>query len=223
MTVVSRLAQMPALMMVAVGLLGAADLSRYREYRLGMSLPAVTQQTKVNSTAISTLHQRPELIQELQWHPQPSHDAPTSLDSVDTMLFSFYNGALFRIVVTYDESRTAGLTPGDMADRISADLGTPTRPTEEILLPSLVNRHVKVLARWQDAEHSWNLVETTYPPQGLGLVILAKRVDLLARAATDRAVRLDAQEAPQRERAAREQEAEKQERARQANKPGFRP
>ena len=49
-------------------------------------------------------------------------------DPVKDVLFSFYNGELFRMVVNYDPGKTQGLTNDDMVGAISATYGTPSRP-----------------------------------------------------------------------------------------------
>ena len=107
----------------------ASDLSRYREFRLGMSLTAVTQQAAITAEA-RAIHRRPELIQELMWLPAPSRvpGADAQGDSATKVLFSFYNDQLFRIVVTYDRGRTEGLTPEDVVEAISATYGLPLLP-----------------------------------------------------------------------------------------------
>ena len=40
------------------------------------------------------------------------------------VVFSFYDGELFRIVVNYDRYETEGLTADDLVDAISATYGT---------------------------------------------------------------------------------------------------
>jgi len=47
-------------------------------------------------------------------------------DTVEQILFSFYNGELYKISVTYDRSSTEGLTEEDMVKSISAKYGPPT-------------------------------------------------------------------------------------------------
>ena len=50
----------------------AADLSRYREFRFGMDLFAVAKQAEMQPSQARAIHQRPAVIQELQWRPQRS-------------------------------------------------------------------------------------------------------------------------------------------------------
>jgi hypothetical protein len=51
----------------SASLLYAQDLSTYREFQLGTSLPAVAKQVRMKPAEAKTTHQRPALIQELEW------------------------------------------------------------------------------------------------------------------------------------------------------------
>jgi len=42
------------------------------------------------------------------------------VDSVSQILFSLYNGTLYRILVIYDQRATDGLTAGDMRGKADA-------------------------------------------------------------------------------------------------------
>ena len=206
--------------------LRAADLSSYRGFRLGMDLNAVEKQVEMKTSEAKLIHQRPAVMQDLEWRPRSFPSPSGELDPVKDVLLSFYNGQLFRIVASYDRYRTEGMTAQDMIDAISATYGLAAKPTAEILFPSLYSEKVKVIARWEDSEYSLNLVNSPYQP-GFALVSFSKQLDTLAQAAAVEASRLDAQEAPQREAEhARRQSDEvsaKQEKARLVNKPSFRP
>jgi hypothetical protein len=52
--------------------------------------------------------QIPRLPTGLMWQPPPVLRLSPNGDSVRKVLFSFYNGQLFRMVVTYDRDRTEG-------------------------------------------------------------------------------------------------------------------
>jgi hypothetical protein len=78
----------------SVGL--AEDLSRYRQFEIGMSLSAVADQARITSQA-RVLHERPGLIQELRWRPVASLGPAPLGNSVPEIVFSFYNDQLFRI------------------------------------------------------------------------------------------------------------------------------
>lgn len=216
-----------SLAMLASPMLYAGDLSRYRGFQLGTDLPTVAGVAQMNVSSAKVIFERPALIQELTWRPQPLGPS-AQVEAVKDGVLSFYNGALYRIVITYDRYRTEGLTADDVVAALSATYGTPDRTPAEIILPSVLggDGQLKVLARWEDAEYSLNLVRFAYPPD-FTLVVLSKRLDTLARTAATEAARLDAQEAPQREielqKKLDEENRAQQERSRQANKPGFRP
>src|SRR5437773_1113458 len=108
--------------------ISAQDLSRYREFQLGMSLVAVAQQAGITAEA-RLLHQRPEVIQELMWQAPWSLLSSPPGDSVTRVLLSFYNDQLFRIVVNYDRERTEGLTVDDMVAALSVTYGRATLAT----------------------------------------------------------------------------------------------
>jgi len=207
--------------------LSAEDLSRYRSFRIGTDLPTIAAQARMDPSQAKVVHRRPALIQELEWRPQPLGPS-TQAEAVSEVLFNFYNGELYRLVVNYDRYRTEGLTAEDLIETVSATYGSATRAAAEIVLPSIYgdNETLEVLARWEDAEYSLNLVRFSHQPS-FTLVAFSKRLDALARAAVIEAVRLDAQEAPQRELELQKKQEEEnraqQEKARLANKPGFRP
>jgi hypothetical protein len=213
----------------------AQDFSRYREFRLGTSLPVVAKQARMKPAEARTTHQRPALIQELEW--QALYLAPNRpADSVRNILFSFYNNELFRLVVTYDRDHTEGLLAEDIIEAISAKYGVATKPSAELILPStylpydgekiITERSEKVIARWEDAQYSYNLFQP-YSTAPFGLVIYAKRLDALARAVIVEAVRLDKQEAPQRESERQKNKdaaaQAEQAKAKRTNKAPFRP
>jgi len=183
------------------------------------------------------IHQRPALIQELAWQPQFLTGARTQPDPVRTIHCSFYNGQLFRIVVTYDRDKIEGLTEQDFVEAISASYGLATLQATQINLSPPPARNYftsdyagstpneRVAALWEDSQYSMSLVQSVYPPS-FGLVLFSKQVNALALVATVEAMRLDTQEAPQREVDRLKNQAEvnraKTEKARLVNKPTFR-
>ena len=206
----------------------APDLSRYRGFQFGETLSAVAKEAGLDLSEAKLIHARPAVIQELEWPIWLSSGFSTQIDPVKTILFSFYNGELFRIVVSYDRDETEGLTTGDMIEAISAKYGTATEPAgTEIAFSStqVYNDSETVIARWGDSEYSFNLFRSSHQPT-FGMIAFSKRLDALARAATTEAMRLDAQEAPQREIQLQNTEDEKNrealEKARQVNKSNFR-
>lgn len=203
------------------------DLSRYREFQFGMNLPEIAKQVGLEPSEAKVIHRRPALIQELNWQPQLSLSS-SQADPVRAIFFSFYNGELFRIVVNYDRYKTEGLTTEDVVEALSAKYGTATKPAAEVIFSSsqVYNDSEVVIARWEDSQYSFNLFRSSYQPT-FGMVAFSKRLDALARAAIVEAIRLDEQEAPQREierqKKVDDENRAAQQKARLANKPNFRP
>jgi hypothetical protein len=214
---------------LSMPLIYAQDLSSYRGFQLGMNLTAVAKQVDVKPSEAKVIYQRPAVIQELEWRPQSSYSPSTQGDSVKEVLFSFYNGELYRIVVNYDQDKTEGLTDEDLIAGISAKYGTPTTPVAKIISSSpsqVYSDSEKVLARWEDSQYSYNLFRFAYG-SAPGMLVFSKRLDALAQVAILQAIHLNAQEAPQREiDRQKQQDDEKRaagQKARPANKASFRP
>jgi len=212
-----------------VPLIGAQDLSRYREFQFGMTLPKVAKQADLKQSEAKEVHRRPVVIQELQWRPQHYRSASLQADPVKDVLFSFYNGELFRMVVNYDPDKTQGLTNDDLVRAMSVTYGAATRPAVKTINFSSAQGYSeteKILARWEDAQYSVNLFRSSYQPN-FGMVVFSKRLDALARLAIVNSIRLDQQEAPQREVERQEKEDREnratEEKARLTNKGNFRP
>ena len=209
----------------------AQDLSRYRDFQFGMNLPTVAKQADLKQSDARAVHQRPAIIEELEWRPQSflrTSPRPQG-DPVKDVLFSFYNGELFRMVVNYDPDKTQGLTNDDMVGAISATYGTASRPTAKTISFSSAQGYSeteKVMARWEDSQYSFNLFRSSYEPK-FGMVVFSKRLDALARLAVVEATRRDEQEAPQREVERQKKEDQEtratEEKARLSNKEHFRP
>ena len=109
----------------------AGDLSKYRNFQLGTDLPTVAKQAGANPSQAKVIHRRPALIQELEWRPQPLGSS-SQTEPAKEVVFSFYDGELFRIVVNYDRYETEGLTADDLSklSRRPTDLpqSLPLRP-----------------------------------------------------------------------------------------------
>ncbi len=58
------------LAVLSTPLIYAQDLSRYREFQFGMNLLAVAKQSDVKPSDAKVIHQRPAMIQELEWRPR---------------------------------------------------------------------------------------------------------------------------------------------------------
>src|ERR1700744_3342056 len=83
-------------------LLHGADLvtrtppSGYRTFQLGSSVAEIAKQTGIASSDAKVISTRPERVEELNWRTSPS----STPDSVQKILFSFYNGSLFQMTIT---------------------------------------------------------------------------------------------------------------------------
>ena len=204
----------------------AEDLSRYRSFQLGTDLPTITKLTGALASQTKTIHSRPALIQEIEWRPR-SLGSPSDTEAAKEMVFTFYNGELFRIVVIYDRYETEGMTAHDLEEAVSATYGIAARPNvEAVTIPERYGNQEQVVAQWQDAQYRFELIRSSYGP-AFRLVGVLKRLEAPSQSAVTEAARLDDKEAPQREaeRTARQAETErvKLEKARSINKAKFRP
>jgi hypothetical protein len=204
----------------------AADLSKYRDFQLGSDLPSVTSRMGGTSSQPKVIHSRPALIQELDWSPRSLGPSPKA-ESVEGVIFSFYNGTLFRIAVKYDRYATEGLTAEDFVEGISAVYGPPAKlpPPVKPATESYGDRE-EVVAQWEDPQYRFELLRSSYGPT-YNLVGILKSLEAPVQAANVEAKRLDDLEAPQRDAARivaeQKTKADTLEKARVVNKPKFRP
>ena len=211
-------------LLLAAPLLRAQDLSKYRHFTLGMSLTRVLERTDQKLADVKLIHGRPALVQELTWWP-PNLPGPSfQSDTVEQMLFSFQNGELYKISVTYDRTSTEGLTAEDMVKSISAKYGPATNIVPEVDSAKIDSYDVKqkLVATWEDSQDSFNLVWSSFS-DGFGLVIYSKRANAEAELAIAEAVKLNEQEGPQREAERQKKQTEDLEVVRQKNRKIFRP
>src|SRR5216683_13370 len=213
-----------AVLLVAAPLLRAQDLSKYRHFTLGMSLTRVLERTDQKMADVKPIHGRPAVVQELNWWPPNVPGNSFQSDSVEQILFSFYNGELYKISVTYDRSSTEGLTEEDMVKSISAKYGPPTYVA--LAIDSATNDRYDVtqkpVASWEDAQYSFNLLRSSFTDH-LGIVIYSKRVNADAELHIAEAVKLEEQEGPQKEADRLKKQTDDLETARQKNRKIFRP
>jgi len=206
----------------------AQDMSRYRVYALGSGVDSVSAASGARSADAKTLHQRPAIIQELQWRAPFVSSTDTQADPVREIAFTFFNDALYRVVVDYDRDRTAGLTNKDVLDAVSATYGVPVpasakpraNPPAEAFPDSIV------IARWESVESLVTLVRGSHTPE-FQLILISKALSVQARDAIREAVKLDAIEAPLRESQQRKKDAgdasAARDKTRVVNKAAFRP
>jgi len=211
---------------------GAQGPSRYRNFELGSNLASVSTLAGVRSSEAKTIHERPAVLQDLEWRPTHWNSGSTpagSTDPVEQVLFRFYNDQLFRMVVDYGRERTEGMTTADMIDALSTIYGVPLPRTSR---PVGVASRLEVesgplLARWGDSDHAVALYQTSSYGAAFRLIVIDSRLDNLARKAEAQAQRLDDRDAPQREAALQQKERAEARaaaaKARAVNKSTFRP
>lgn len=207
-------------------LLSAAPLDAYRGFRFGMSVSQGADQAGMKATDVTSVYQRPALIQLLDFRPDLFHSSGAKQDPVSQISLTFYNGELARIAVLYDRYKVDGMTPEDMIEALSATYGTAARPAAEIAYHSFSAETAPVLARWEDPQYSYNLIRLE-DRATFALILFSKRLDALAQPAIVEGARLDALDAPakeeQRLRKVAEDARVAQEKSRLANKASFRP
>ena len=206
-------------------LIHGQDLSKYSIFSFGMSLADLSTWIDQKPAEANLIHQRPAVIQELTWWPPLASGTPRG-EPVRQILFSFYNGELYRILVTYDRYVTEGLTADSMVRTMSAKYGTATRPTAEINFPTNETGEYgtteKVIVRWEDSRYSFNLFRSSLS-NTFGLVMFSKRLDAQAEAAIAKSLKLEGREDPQKEVARVKKEADDLETPQQKNIKAFRP
>jgi hypothetical protein len=211
---------------LGVQLASAQDLSRYRGYALDSSLESVIASSGARADRVMTLHRRPATIQELEWR-RPYSSAGSADDSVREIAFSFYNDALYQLLVSYDHEKTDGLTNKDLIESLSVTYGTPVaRSPGSRVGRSLVLADTSLLAQWEDGSASVSLLKDSYSSR-FQLRMVSKPLMTLAQGAIREAARLDAIEAPRAAAALRDKEAAEEKAAlhktRTENKATFKP
>ena len=211
-------------LLFAAPLLRAQDISKYRHCTLGMRLTKVLERSEQRVADVKVAHGSPALSQELTCWPPTLPGISYQSDTVEQILFSFYNSELYKISVTYDRTSTEGLTEEDMVKSISAKYGPATYIALAIDFATNDRYDVtqKPVASWEDAQYSFNLVRSSFADR-LGLIIYSKRVNAEAELAIAEAVKLEEQEGPNREAERQKKQTDDLEVARQKNRKIFRP
>ncbi|HEY3161392.1 MAG TPA: hypothetical protein VGJ78_20640 [Vicinamibacterales bacterium] len=208
----------------------AQEEGRYRDFKLGASVAAVSALTQTRSADVTVVHERPAVMQELRWIPSSFGTAGRSHGAgLQQIVFSFYENQLYRLMIDYERSQTKGMTDRDVVDAVSAmygqpssskiaDGGTDTWNTESVA--------ARVVARWNGPGYAVAVSRWAYGG-AWRLVVESTPLAALARTADARALVLDVQEGPQREadRARREKQGkdDAEAAARSANKATFQP
>jgi hypothetical protein len=211
-------------------LLNGQSAPHYREFQLGADLASVSALAGVAVSAAKVIHERPAVMQDLEWRPPHSLLGTTAPppDPVQQIVFSFYKDQLFRLVIDYYQNRTEGMTDADMIEAISSTYGSISKASLRTRVPSsqVAQESGTSVARWGDADYSVVLYRSSYA-SGFRMIVTSPRLESLARTAEARALRLDELDAPKREIARQKKEADDtraaQEKARLANKAAFRP
>ena len=125
-----------ALILFSTSMIGAQDLSKYRNLSLGTSVASISKQVDATPNQFTVIHQSPVLIQELTWWPVATSESDRRAETVEQVKFSFCNRELYKIEATYEDTATKGLTADDMVQAISATYGTATRPTADLSAPA---------------------------------------------------------------------------------------
>ena len=208
------------MVLLSAPLIFGQDLSMYRAFSLGMTLSEISKRVGPYSHWTTLIHQRPAVIQELTLWSLSSFRAPVG--GVSQILFSFYNGELYRMVVTYDRDATEGLTDDDMVQAISARYGTATRLYPEINLPTNdVDASTEmVIARWEDSQNSVSLLASSNQTS-FRLTVFSKRLGAQAKSAIIESEKLEKREAPHVDLGRQKKETDELEVARQLNQKFF--
>ena len=211
-----------SLILLSAPMISGQDLSKYRTFSLGMTLSELSKQVGPYSHWTTLIHQRPAVIQELTLWSLSASRAP--IGGVSQILFGFYNGELYRIVVTYDRDATKGLTDDDMVQAISARYGTATRlyPEIKLLKNDVYASTETVIARWEDSQNSVGLLASSNQTS-FGLAMFSKRLDAQAKAAIIESEKLEKQEAPRVDIGRLKKDADELGVARQINQKTFHP
>jgi hypothetical protein len=209
-------------MLLSVPLLYAQDLSKYRQFSLGASLAEVSKQIDQRAGDAAVIQQSPATIQQMEWWPVPLN-VLTKSEPVQKVIFSFYNGTLYKIVAAYDNDATAGLTNSDMVRAISASYGAVTTAASETSPHSdLAYGVVAGVAQWEDAKYTVTLSRESFL-NAFQLVVLAKRLNTQAEASVVEAAAQERTDAPQKAIALEQKAAADLETQRRANLKAFRP
>jgi hypothetical protein len=199
-------------------------LSRYRSVTLGDSLPSVIETLKARPTDVRLVQDQPTLVEELTWRPQRYFSgATTAVDAVEEMVLTFHLGQLARIAVSYDRTRTEGMTDTDLTEAFTVPYGEPMLPATPSHSAAAVQA---AIAQWSDGTTMATLRRDGYPRQ-LRFIIMTLPATAALDAALADGAKLTANQAPAKELARRAAVAadlkERDARLRRDNKAAFKP
>jgi hypothetical protein len=128
------------------------------------------------------------------------------------------------MLVTYENSATRGLNDEDMIRAVSAKYGVATRPLATVVsFPTNSSYHAteKVIARWEDSQYSLSLFRSS--GDTFAVVMFTKELDAQAGISIAESVKLEQEEAPQKEAARAKKDAVDLELEREKNIKTLRP
>jgi hypothetical protein len=211
-------------LLFAVPTLRSQDFSKYRALSLGTSLPVVLKHTGQKMSDVKLIHSRPALIQEVTWWPTNTTGTTSQAGTVREIVFSLYNGELYKMAITYDRSSTEGLTTPDMMKAVTEKYGPVTNFV--LAIDSGANDRydlrAKTIATWEDSQYAIDLVRSAFTDD-FGLVIYSKRGSADAELAIAESVKLEELERPKREADRHQRETTDLEVTRQKNRKIFQP
>lgn len=197
----------------------------YRVYVLGSTVETVLALSGASVQDVKTQHDQPALIQQLEWSPPYASSARGLADPVRHVVFSFCDGALYQVLVSYDSRRTEGLSNSDVIATLAEAYGMPLRNAARNR-PLEAAADTIVIAQWDTPGSSLTLLRLVYQPD-FQLLLTSKALATRARGAIRAAEQREMKAAPRREQEQREQEAQTAEAAlektRATNKAAFRP
>jgi len=227
MTMTRRVAAAAAGVVLTASMAQAQSGAHYRKFQLGMTLAAVATSTGMRASQAAIVHQRPVLLQDLEWRlPYTFFDA--SSDPVEQIVFSFYDDQLFRMVIDYSHRRTEGLTNADIIEAVTRMYGPRAEelPGAGGAQSRTIDPSGAAIAHWNGVDYAAILYQSSYG-SGFRLTVTSPALALLAHSAELDAVKLEAREAPQLERARQQRETDAAqaalEKARTTNKAAFQP
>jgi hypothetical protein len=202
----------------------AQNYSSYRGFSLGASLATVLKTTDQKLVDVNVARAGASPIQELTWWPPNLRGTSYRADSVEQILFSFHDGTLYKMTVTYDLASTEGLMAGDMEKSISSEYGPLTGVAPAFDPSSNDNYDAKgrLVATWEDARYSFNLVRSSFTNR-FGLIIYSKQANAEAELAIVEALQLAKQNAPKRAADLEKKQSDDLDAAREKNQKTFRP
>jgi len=151
---------LPVLSLFFLPALSAQDLSRYRSLSLGMNLTTTLKQTGQELQHVDVLCEHPAVIQNVTWWPRSTPVNTRRSESVEQMLFYFFNGELYKISVIYDQHAIGGLRDEDIVESISGLYGEPSTiaPNPARATEHRFDMKQRLIASWTGSQYTVRLL-----------------------------------------------------------------